>query len=135
MLINIRVPLLICCFFSIGINGCSEPFDIEKANQPIIDDIKNSSYDLSNLPANLEDWLVEYLNEQCNGENLFSKQMQCQGKISLSSLRYVGEFVEYSKPIRYWSFPCDNKQGCWVIVQPFQDSYITDIRLEAPRRN
>ena len=75
-----------------------------------VNEVKNSTYDMRDLPATIEDEIIDYL------ELEFSPDLD-RNKITLT---YIGEYELWGKPIRCWDFG-DNELN--VTVQPYANSY------------
>jgi len=77
--------------------------------EPIwVDEVKQSTYDLSNLPKDIEDNIKEYL------------LLELSPKNEDISLKYVNTFQLWKKPIMCWEYG-DN--DLFVTVQPYGNSY------------
>ena len=84
-------------------------------NKPLwINEVKNSAYDLSRLPENIEQEIADYLDV----EHLQSKSFDPL------SLKYVGQSELWEKPIMCWDFG-DGKM--YVTVQPYGESYLISL--------
>lgn len=77
-------------------------------NEPIwVDEVKSSTYDLKDLPESIEKEICDYLSiEYAPTEKI--------------SLKYIGEFKLWGKPIRCWDF---GSNILYATVQPYSDSY------------
>lgn len=95
---------------------------------PFADEIRNSSFDLDDLPETILQELVEYL-------NLEYAAPEVSEPVSVEDLSFAGEFEMYDKPIRYWRYPCSEENGCFVTVQPFADSYCIGMEFKLPGKN
>ncbi len=91
------------------------------------DEVRYSTFSLKNLPANIEEEIVEYLNLEFGAPG-FSEPL------TTGDLAYVGQFEEYGKPKRYWRFSCREKPGCWATVQPYGVGYLTSMTMVAPEQ-
>lgn len=87
------------------------------------ENIRNSTFNLKDLPYDIEDELVDYLNREF-GVPHFSDAFVS------ADLTLVGDFEELGKPIRIWEYQCGKDKKCYVGAQPFGDGYMigsTDI--------
>ena len=73
-----------------------------------VDEVKSSTYDLRDLPKDIEKNILDYLKLEFAPDN--------QG----ITITYVGEYTLWGKPIKCWDFG-DDKQ--YVTVQPAGNGY------------
>jgi len=73
-------------------------------------EVKNATYRLSDLPATIEDEIIDYLKLELGPDF----------KSSLCTLKYIGEYELWGKPIRCWDY--GNKE-MYVTVQPYANNY------------
>ena len=104
--------------------GCSHEPEFRQSDQvnateepEWVDEIRNSTFNLNDLPPDIVQELTDYLNLEFGAPD-FSIP------IETDELSYLGEFEELGKPIRIWKYSCGNENICYVAVQPFGDSYM-----------
>ncbi len=80
--------------------------------EPIwVDEVKNSDFDLSDLPSDIESQISDYLDlEFMPEENI--------------SIKYIGEYELWGKPIKCWDF---GSSEAYATVQPYADSFYIGI--------
>lgn len=79
------------------------------------------------LPANIDAEIIEYL-------NLEYASYQSAEKLSTSDLSYEGEYEIDGKKVKYWKYPCSEKNGCWATVEPYDDGYMISMTTSLPKK-
>lgn len=104
------------------IAGCDDELNkevmVSMENEPDwTKNIRQSTFNMKDLPENIKDELVDYLNREY-GVPHFSEAFV------VSDLTLVGDFVELDMPIRIWEYQCGNDKKCYVGAQPYGDGYM-----------
>jgi len=83
-----------------------------KIEEPIwVDEVKSSNFDLNNLPDSIEKEIYNYLVIE------FAPDFE-------ATLKYIGEFELWGKPIRCWDFGAST---VYASVQPYADGYFIGV--------
>jgi hypothetical protein len=122
--------LLLVCVCNVS---CSNAADNQSSNEALKEKVEKSTFNMKNLPPNIEEKVVEYINEQCNNPKIDQRLLSCKGNKADRKLKYLGEFTKYSQPWRYWEFSCNNSSVCLATVHPMGDTYALEIEYEYPK--
>ena len=83
-----------------------------KIEEPIwVDKVKSSNFDLKDLPDSIEKEIYDYLSIE------YAPDFE-------ATLKYVGEFELWGKPIRCWDF---GQSTVYASVQPYADGYFIGV--------
>ncbi|HHC6527332.1 TPA: hypothetical protein ACN34I_004581 [Vibrio parahaemolyticus] len=82
------------------------------------DEVVNSTYDLNNLPPDIESQIVDYLS------------LEHQEQFDPKMLSYIGEFTVCGKPVKFWGYECSSE--CYVTIQGWRDGFFKSMSYQQP---
>ena len=77
------------------------------------------------LPTNIEIQIIDYLNMEYG----IYKEAE---KLNTSDLNFIGSTFKDGKEIKYWKYPCSDRNGCWATVEEYEDGYMISVTTKKP---